>query len=400
VTNSGEAEGQKRAKGGACLSRRYQSGNPSSGNADGACPDTIGGVRNESHPCVKKVRHGDGTKETPTMKFEYLLAPTTEDNPRNGEGSVIILNDGRLLLCYTEFRGGGDNDWAYIVGLYSDDGGQSWHDKHVIQPNIGGMNVMSASLLRLQSGKIAFVYLLKNSTRNCLPVMRLSEDEGESWTASAIVGDHPGYHVVNNDRPIQLSTGRILVPASISQDIRDRSLPQTVFCYYSDDEGRTWRAGEAQGMDAPCQEPGLIELKDGSVLMIIRTTLGYIYQALSTHGGESWTNIERTGLVSPCAPATIKRFPSTNDLLILYNNNQEPDAAKRERRTPLTAALSKDEGKTWQLIKDVELDHTCTYCYVSACFPGEDVLLTYYLGTERNLEALKIKRFPVEWLYT
>jgi len=45
---------------------------------------------------------------------------------------------------------------------------------------------MSVSLLRLQNGEIALFYLLKNSEQDCRPVMRLSRDEGTTWSANDV----------------------------------------------------------------------------------------------------------------------------------------------------------------------------------------------------------------------
>jgi len=35
--------------------------------------------------------------------FSRLVCPPSQSNPRNSEGDVIPLKDGRLLLAYTEF---------------------------------------------------------------------------------------------------------------------------------------------------------------------------------------------------------------------------------------------------------------------------------------------------------
>ena len=95
-------------------------------------------------------------------------------NPRNSEGAFVTLKDGRILFVYTHFTGGGgDHSAAHLAGRYSSDGGRTWtQEDRMIVPNEGGMNVMSVSLLRLQSGEIALFYLLKNSLQDCRPVMR------------------------------------------------------------------------------------------------------------------------------------------------------------------------------------------------------------------------------------
>ena len=144
-----------------------------------------------------------------------LELPPGPDNPRNSEGAFVTLKDGRVLFVYSHYTAGhgGDHDPAFLAGRISADGGRTWTEKdQVIVENEGGMNVMSVSLLRLQSGEIALFYLLKNSTTDCRPVMRISKDEGKTWGEPVLcITDQVGYYVLNNDRAIQLKSGRLAV---------------------------------------------------------------------------------------------------------------------------------------------------------------------------------------------
>jgi len=332
--------------------------------------------------------------------FAYILCPKTEERPRSGEGSVIELKDGRLLLAYGDFHGPHDHSPADIVARISEDGGRSWSEPYILQENDAEQNVMSVSFLRLSSGEIALFYARKNSGADCHLYMRLSNDEAQTFGPAVCVNPREGYHVVNNDRPIQLSTGRILVPTAWVRDIKGGFEDMVSFCDYSDDGGKTWHPSPSTvGMDGTVQEPGVVELRNGDVLMIVRTTKGFIYETRSHDGGLTWEPLRPTVLTAPCAPATIKRIPQTGDLLIIYNNNGELSGPRAGRRTPLTSAISRDEGETWENMKDIEPDLSRTYCYVSACFTGDDVLLTYYEGVQSNLESLKIRRMPVRWFY-
>ena len=117
-------------------------------------------------------------QEVPVRALE--LTPG-KGNPRNSEGAFVSLKDGRILFVYSHYTAGkgADDDPACLAGRYSSDGGRTWTaEDRTIVTNEGGMNVMSVSLLRLQSGEIALFYLVKNSGTDCRPVMRLSSDEG------------------------------------------------------------------------------------------------------------------------------------------------------------------------------------------------------------------------------
>ena len=100
--------------------------------------------------------------------------PHGEGNPRNSEGSFVKLNDGSIMFAYTRYRGNSwdDHATADIVAIKSADGGRTWSDYSILQPNRAA-NVMSVSLLRLQDGRIMFMFLEKTDRRDLLPSLEM-----------------------------------------------------------------------------------------------------------------------------------------------------------------------------------------------------------------------------------
>ncbi len=342
-------------------------------------------------------------KSTIDDPFRLTVCPASESNPRNSEGDIIELNDGTLLLAWSQFTGRADHASAVIAAKKSADGGRSWGREFILQDNIGEQNVMSVSFLRLRSGNILFFFLVKNGPDDLKVYLRESADEAETWSESRLVTDRPGYHVVNNARVIQLSTGRILVPAAWCADISKDYNEQVCLCYYSDDDGKTWsQAPGHAGLDgSPAMEPGLVELKDGKVLMIIRTRLDRIYQAISSDGGEHWSPVKPMDLTAPAAPATIARLPGSNELLMIWNNNPKGNKAGWQGRTPLTIAISRDEGKTWENVKNIEDNPDSGFAYTSATPFQDRILLTYYHWKKGNPNfqntSLVFYSIPIAW---
>jgi hypothetical protein len=135
-----------------------------------------------------------------------LVIEPSQPHPRNSEGDLVELKDGRLCLVYTRFTGGAsDHAAADLVARTSADDGRTWSDDRVLVPNEGGRNVMSVSILRLTSGELLLFYLRKNAMDDCLSYVRRSADEFETLSAPGRVTVGDGYHVINNDRVIQLS---------------------------------------------------------------------------------------------------------------------------------------------------------------------------------------------------
>ncbi len=357
-----------------------------------------------------------------------LELPPGEGNPRNSEGAFLALKDGRILYIYSRYNGkaGDDADPADLAARYSSDGGETWTQKdEIVVKNEGGMNVMSVSLLRLMDGRIAFFYLRTNTYYEELPYVRYSSDEGVTWTEPApCVLEPNGYYVMNNDRAIQLQSGpfkgRIILPlARHALNSDEITVPEgkypwdlpdnhwdilgVVTSAYSDDNGATWRMAKSvlaafddNGERVNAQEPGVVERKDGSLLMFFRSRDGQFFST-SNDGGDTWTAPVYT-LHGPCAPCSMKRLPN-GDLVAIWNDyDAVPEESRDQRRTPLSTAISTDDGKTWLHTKALEGNFHGCYCY-TAIHVMEDSLLLGYCALNW-LTHSRITKVPIAYLYT
>ncbi|HNW57528.1 MAG TPA: sialidase family protein, partial [Bacteroidales bacterium] len=224
----------------------------------------------------------NSTKAVINSPEDVLVLNPGPDNPRNSEGDFITLNDGRILYIYTHYTGTSSDDHAnaFLAGRYSSDKGKTWTQKDAkIVEQEGTMNVMSVSLLRLQNGDIALFYLRKNSTTDCQPMIRISKDEAMTWSEPVrCMTDKEGYFVLNNNRVIQLKNGRLLFAVALHQSPGEEKANSVgrLWSYFSDDNGATWKPGEevANPENIVTQEPGLIELKNGDIMMFVRTMSG------------------------------------------------------------------------------------------------------------------------------
>ena len=345
---------------------------------------------------------------------ETMLAPATATNPRNSEGDIVVLRDGKLLVAWSEFTGGAaDDSKARIAAARSADGGRTWSPRFTLQENVGTQNVMSVSFLRSRSGEILFFYGVKNSPRELYFMVRRSRDEAQTWSEPVRVMSDPGYYVMNNARVVQLRSGRILCPTSFTQEVWTRKEQFRTVMYYSDDDGRTWRRGRGIVVcpQRGAMEPGLLELQDGRLLQIIRTQMGEIWHSHSTDGGDTWTEARPWTMRAPESPSTLARLPGSGELVLIYNPVVKLGTDHSGPRSPLVAALSRDEGKTWSSPKEIEPDRSATsaaeggatppqgYAYTSVTFHGDRALLTYYFSRDKRL-SLKFKSLPIEWFRT
>jgi len=349
--------------------------------------------------------------------YETIPCPWTPENPRNDHQLIFPMKDGRLLFVWSEYYvkrpsritrtpysefGSSDETPCRIAGKISFDKGRSWSERIILQENIGEKNVKHPNVFRVPSDEILFFFTAWNSNIDRRIYLKRSHDECETWSETEQISTLPGFHCINNDHVIQLSSGRILVPTHRGE-FYGKSDHFQAFCYYSDDEGHTWQVSEGK-MDLPkrgAEEPSIVELKDKSLLAVMRTSLGRVYKSYSFDGGNHWTEPETTELAAPASPPLLKRIPQTDHLLLIWNNNYESGHHHQGNRNPLTAAISRDEGKTWENFKDIENHIGYDSAYAAVTFVDDEALVTYYnrsVSMARD-SWVKLKIFTVDWFY-
>ena len=352
----------------------------------------------------------------PVLYPEIRIAvKATPKYPRQSEASLCELADGRLLMAWIEFEVAQDNGLAHIAAMTSDDGGRTWDNHRIlVGPGEGDLNVFSPNLLRLPDGRILFLFFRYHTLDdNVIPSTSAficeSSDEGATFSEPRTLwnNDTTGFasHILK-----RLSTGRLLLPVTRQMGLVWSPTDHVVVgCATSDDNGRTWRMPE-HWTDLPlrgCMEPHVEELRDGRVFMVMRTQLGSVFKAHSCDGGETWSKPQTTGLRSPESCPELTRLSEDGGLLLVWNQG-EYDMAHGHfgKRTPLTVAVSQDDGETWSHIKNIETDPNG--CYSNpACMvlSNGQAILTYWATVytpegEMSASSMDLKSaiFPVTWL--
>ena len=347
------------------------------------------------------------------------VAAASKEHPRHSEASVLELTDGRLMIAWIEFVGGeksgGDDAPANIAAMTSSDGGKTWSDYRIlVQREAADINVFSPNLLRLHNGDILFVYMkyhvlgdAVHPSASCYSCR--STDEGKTFSHPTPVWvQKPWTHASAVLK--QLSCGRIVLPMSRQTGlVWSPSDHVVVGCTWSDDDGRSWHE-PTSWVDLPqrgAMEPHVIERKDGRLLMVLRTQLGSVYKCLSEDQGVTWSEPVTTGLGAPESCPEIVRIPSTGDLLIIWNHGRyEPEREHCGKRTPLTVALSNDEGESWHHFRNIEDDPDWAYTNPGCTITDRNKVILTYWASEYHSDgrlngdriSLKAALFDVDWL--
>ena len=157
-----------------------------------------------------------------------------------------------------------------------------------------------------------------------------------------------------------------------------RGLPRACFTYFSDDDGLTWQrsslvtspdhegGGFHNGIrwNHGAAEPTVVELQDGRLWMIIRTSKDLHYQSFSEDGGLTWSESTPSPFYGTITMPTIGRLKDGRLLFLWSNTTPLPEVNNTTgvwddvftNRNAIHAAISADDGKTWTGFRELYLD--------------------------------------------
>jgi len=249
-----------------------------------------------------------------------------------------------------------DADKAGMVGIVGF-GGEIYR----IEDQVGGGarkdgSPYESSTIALKDGRLLMVFSGRQTPEgnHSLPMKHqtISTDGGKTWSMPVPLVLKDGGKVTGG-RPVTLMR---LKSGALG------CLCRRVF-YRSDDEGETWGSSPALLLDADkaktmsafgWDEWSLVELKDGRLLAMVRTTLGQLFQTISPDQGETWTAARPSSLASDQAACLLRRIPKTGHLLLIWTQCSVEERERYLTRHRLSCAISRDEGQTWDKFKNLE----------------------------------------------
>ena len=285
--------------------------------------------------------------------------------------NLVIMPDGSWEV-YTAR----DTEGIYrLEFVRSTDNGRSWSEPQVLRELPGKDWAGAVSLLDSDSEVHLFFMRWRQKEGRKPAVDRFidlwhlrSEAQRTHWTGPQRI--FKGY-VGSIQNAIQLESGRIVLPFAAWISGRATAPPygsNVTTTVFSDDGGLTWNQAEAE-LTSPCYhgyngnnygavEPVILELRDGRVLMLVRTQTGFLWESWSTDG-EHWSELMPSRFHSSTSPAYLLRLPDDR-IALFWNNCDMPPRVDGQGvyggRDVMHAAISCDEGKTWHGYREVYLD--------------------------------------------
>lgn len=187
------------------------------------------------------------------------------------KGPTHVNSKGSLVMRTAASQGAA---WSAETTLYTDAGVFDARDPEIVEiATPSGMRLIVSFFLH-NSGPIA------GAVRTIV-----SDDDGVTWGAASPVVDGFVAWVACSAKVVQLPDGTLLLPMYGSD-----ATAQLVEIAASSDYGATWTASRPWGTpnEVGDQEPNIVLMENGDLLMLMRTQGGNVFESVSTDNGLTW----------------------------------------------------------------------------------------------------------------
>ena len=324
---------------------------------------------------------------------EPTLHPAGERLTADYQGPFVTTGDGAILCLEAK------------AAMRSTDEGRNWTSTPLFAEGAKDRVSNERALLRTREGVIVGAYMNPEERRSpegwgwgekgvdwrgfVLPTYTIrSTDDGKTWEAPVKLSD-PWCGCVHS--LIQLANGRLVLAG---QEIIPEWRHATVM-FVSDDLGQTWQRGDVldYGVGAHDHagsiEGSLLERADGSVLLLLRTESGFLWEATS-RDGLKWEGLKQTKIRSVTCCPQLARLGNGRAAL-LWNAPPRHSPQNNTSRAELSLAFWEDDGKTWSDPVIVAANYAgggrVSYPYLYERRPGELWITTMQGGLRMKVNA-------------
>ncbi|WP_397381902.1 GDSL-type esterase/lipase family protein [Prosthecobacter sp.] len=215
-----------------------------------------------------------------------------------------------------------------------------------------------------------------------------STDDGKTWEKPVLLST-PWCGCIHS--MIQMKSGRIVL---VGQEIIPQWRHATVM-WASDDLGKSWQRGDMLDYGvgthdhAGSLEGTVIERKDGSLYLLLRTESGFLWEATS-RDGLKWTGLQTTKIAAvTCCPQMARL--SDGRIALLWNAPPRHDPKSGSSRVELSLAFSDNEAATWSKPVIVAANYVpggrVSYPYLYERKPGELWITTMQGGLRMKINT-------------
>ncbi len=272
-----------------------------------------------------------------TISIPQPIFPPDPARPMAHCATLTVLSDGRLLSAWYAGSDEGAQDVVILASAFT---GSGWSVPSVIA-RVPGFSLGQPVFLPHANGDVVLFFDVivdpAAGWSGAQPRWQRSSDGGKTWSIPGRLMDYSG--LMFRGHPQRLDN-RILLPVYDEIKWQSRML-------ISDDAGSSWRLTAPIITPPGNIQPCLTPLDDGRLLAYLRTggKGGWIWRAVSSDGGDTWSAAEPTRLPNPNSGIDLL-CTQAGQLLLAYN-------PRPRRRTPLALAWA-SQAEDWSIPQAVE----------------------------------------------
>lgn len=323
-------------------------------------------------PCVARAEEGK-----PYFKGG-LIFEKVKGYPRCHAATIVQVPNGDLLAAWYTGAREAARDVAILYSRRAK-GKESWSEPKILvdTPDKPEGNPV---LWCDPKGTVWLFYVImqERGWTTCNMKYLKSDDNGRTWSKPFCLRKKLGW--MTGTKPLLLKNGEMLLP------LYDEVNVSSVFMI-TGDGGTSWRkTGPIKSSPGNIQ-PSVVQLEDGSLLCYMRNWRpGKMWQSTSSDNGRTWSKAVPHELPNSGSRLDMVKL-KTGELVLIFNNTPRG-------RTPLSAALSRDEGRTWPSIKNLETARG-EYSYPAVIQTRDGLIHVVYTYRRRQI---KHAEFSKEWL--
>jgi predicted neuraminidase len=317
------------------------------------------------------------------IRIEKVFGPETPTGQYKHPSSLTELKNGDLFLAYY----GGQGEYAVETSVFGSrlpKGGQAWTKPEPIARN--PFHSMGNPVIWEAPDEVVWLFFVvrPGKTWSTSRIMaKISRDAARTWSEPFVVTWDSGTMV--RSRPIALADGSYILPIYHETGAdTEFTAPDTssVFLRFNPST-MEWTESNRVSSRLGNLQPAVVELSSEHLLAFCRRGGDYepgndgnVVRTESLDSGKTWSPGTETEFPNPNAAVELIRLKNGH-LLFVYNNSAND-------RTPLTAAISTDNGRTFPFKRNIA-EGNGDFAYPSALQSQDGLIHITYTSDERTV---------------
>ena len=329
----------------------------------------------------------DLPKRSAILRDEFLYTEAPFASPH---ASTIVETRSGQLVC------------AYFAGTYERNPDcniyVSIRDRHhwsapILVSDGGGVACWNPVLFEMPDGELWLFFKIGRSVKEWTGWLCRSRDGGRTWSEREALPS--GFLGPVKNKP--LLVGRRLVCGSSTETdgwrfhVELYDLDSRQWQYVGPVESTlAMKTDDGRQHPIDCIQPSILQLADGRLQVLMRTHNARLATSFSSDGGLTWTPVTLTDIENNQSGTDAVTLADGRHALV-YNNFATLPLTRKGPRTPLSLAISNDDGRSWHHVLTLEDSPAGEYSYPAIVQGRDGTLHITYTWQRRRIAYKQIK---------